>query len=79
MPRKLVLADGTTINLPDTQTLTQARLAALAAILAAANPDAAAELARRLAWEAQRHKRPAGLGIVVRFDEVTGCLEMIVG
>ena len=38
-----------------------------------------AELARRLAWEASERKKPPGLGIVIRFNEVTGELEMICG
>lgn len=64
---------------PNALTPSQARIAALAAILAERNPDAAAELARRLAWEASERKKPPGLGIVIRFNEVTGELEMICG
>lgn len=58
-------------------------LDALARTLAARNPDAAQELARRLAHHAQQRKRtqrvPAGLGIAIRVNAVTMQLEMQAG
>lgn len=57
-------------------TETQRRLAALAAQLAAANPDAAEYLATVLAQEADRRKRVQGFGIEIRWNEVTGQAEV---
>lgn len=57
-------------------TETQRRLAALAAQLAVANPDAAEYLATVLAQEAERRKRVQGFGIEVRWNEVSGRAEL---
>lgn len=64
---------------PSTQTPAQQRLAALAAELAAANPDAAAELARHMAHHAQQARRWRGFGIMVRWNEVTERVELTIG
>lgn len=57
----------------------QRRIRELAAQLAAANPDAAEELAKALTAEAQAQKRPPCLGLAVRFNLVTQKVEVIVG
>lgn len=57
----------------------QRRIRELAAQLAAANPDAAEELAKALAAEAQAQKRPPCLGLGIRFNLVTQKVEVIVG
>lgn len=64
-----------------TQPLTPAQLAldALASHLAAANPDAAEELARRMAHHAAERKRVRGFGISIRANMVTGRLELRTG
>lgn len=56
-------------------------LDALARTLAARNPDAAQELARRLAHHAALRKRVPGLGlgIAIRLNAVTMQLEMQAG
>jgi len=54
----------------------QRRLAALAAALAATNPDAAEYLATVLAAEAERRKRVRGFGIEIHWNEVTGRAEV---
>lgn len=57
----------------------QRQLDALAAELAARNPDAAAELARRMAHHAAQRKRARGFGISIHVNLVTGRLEMQIG
>lgn len=61
-----------------TQPLTPAQLAldALAAELAVRNPDAAEELARRMAHHAAQRKRVRGFGISIHVNLVTGRLEL---
>jgi hypothetical protein len=63
-----------------THTTAQQRiLAAMAAHLAEANPDAAAELARHLAHEAARRKRvrfDGGAGLVIRYNAITNTMEI---
>lgn len=52
-------------------------LDALARILAQRNPDAAAELARRLAYHVARQRAALPrLGIAIRVDVVTGRVEV---
>lgn len=61
-------------------TPTQRAIAALAAEMAANNPDAAAELAKHLAHhaaEANAKRRTFGIGL--RFNAVTGRMEMRAG
>jgi hypothetical protein len=60
-------------------TETQRRIRELAAQMAAANPDAAEELAKALAAEALAQKRPPCLGLGIRFNLVTQKVEVIVG
>lgn len=64
-----------------TQPLTPAQLAldALAQDLAIRNPDAAEELARRMAHHAAQRKRVRGFGISIHVNAVTGRLELRVG
>lgn len=64
-----------------TQPLTPAQLAldALAAELAARNPDAAEELARRMAHHATQRKRVRGFGISIHINAITGRLELRTG
>lgn len=64
---------------PSQPTPAQRRIAALAAQLADANPDAAAELARHLAHQAQQRRRWQGLGIMLKYNYVTEQIDMIVG
>ena len=64
---------------PSTQTPAQQRLARIAADLAAANPDAAAELARHMAHHAAQAKRWRGFGIMLCWNEVTGRIELTQG
>jgi hypothetical protein len=64
---------------PDTLTPAQRRLADLAAALASANPDAAEALGAMLVHEAAQRKRVRGFGIVVRWNEVTGRVELLTG
>lgn len=54
----------------------QRRLARLARAMAAVNPDAAAELATQLAHAAEAQRRPQGFGIEIRFNQVTGRLDL---
>lgn len=58
---------------------TERRLMELARALAAANPDAAANLAKHLGYYASEQKSWRGCGIVLRLNEVEGRVEMIVG
>jgi hypothetical protein len=60
-------------------TETQRRIRELAAQMAAANPDAAEELAKALAAEALAQKRPPCLGLGIRFNLITQKVEVIVG
>lgn len=55
------------------------RLMELAKALAAANPDAAANLAKHLGYYANEQKRWRGCGIVLRLNMVEGRVEMIQG
>lgn len=61
---------------PNQPTPAQRRLATLARAMAAVNPDAAAELATQLAHAAAEQRRPQGFGIEIRFNQVTGRVEM---
>lgn len=60
-------------------TSTQQAIARLAEAMTANNPDAAEELAKQLAHRASEAKRVRGLGIGLRFNQVTGCLEIRTG
>jgi hypothetical protein len=60
-------------------TPTQQMIARLAESMVANNPDAAEELARQLAHQAREAKRVRVLGIGLRFNAVTGCLEIRTG
>lgn len=64
---------------PSTQTPAQQRIAQLAAQLADANPDAAAELARHLSHQAAQARRWRGFGIMVRWNAVTERVELTQG
>lgn len=64
---------------PTQPTPTQRGIAALASAMAAANPDAAEELARHLAHEAAQAKRPRGFGVIIRFNSVTERIEILTG
>ena len=64
---------------PAPPTPAQRRLARLAHAMAAANPDAAAELARHLAHAAELARQPQGFGIEIRFNAVTEQVEMRTG
>lgn len=66
---------------PNPTQLTPAQLAldALAQDLATRNPDAAEELARRMAHHAKERKRVRGFGISIHINVVTGRLELQVG
>lgn len=68
-----------TDNPPIRPTATQQRIARLAAGMAEANPDAAEELARHLAHQAAQRKRVRGFCVAVRFNEVTGQIEITCG
>lgn len=66
---------------PNPTQLTPAQLAldALAQTLADRNPDAAEELARRMAHHAAKRKRVRGFGISIHVNAITGRLELQVG
>jgi hypothetical protein len=57
-------------------TANQSQIAAMAAAMAANNPDAAEELAKHLAYEANRQKTPQGFGIEIRWNEITEKAEL---
>ena len=61
---------------PAHPTPAQRRLATLAKAMAARNPDAAAELATQLAHAAEEQLRPQGFGIEIRFNVITGQVEL---
>lgn len=69
----------TPVSEPVEPTPAQLALDALAQDLATRNPDAAAELARRMAHHAAQRKRVRGFGISIHFNLVTGRLEMQIG
>lgn len=61
---------------PNQPAATQARIAELARLLADANPDAAEELARHLAYQAGQRKQARGFGIVLRLNRITERIEV---
>ena len=73
------VSESVSVSEPAELTTAQRQLDALAAELAARNPDAAEELARRMAHHAAQHKRVRGFGISIHVNLVTGRLELNVG
>ena len=69
----------TPVSEPVELTPAQLALDALAQDLATRNPDAAAELARRMAHHAAQRKRVRGFGISIHFNAVTQRLELNIG
>lgn len=64
---------------PNQPTPAQRQLARLARAMAARNPDAAAELATQLAHAAEVARQPQGFGIEIRFNAVTGRVDLRLG